>query len=52
MKASLLHDLEFRGRVVAPWRCGAVLRMSKEEGLVAAVNQSVYAALKPYIDGQ
>jgi 2-dehydropantoate 2-reductase len=52
MKASLLHDLENRGRLEAPWLCGAVLRMSKEEGLEAPVNRSVYAALKPYIDGQ
>jgi 2-dehydropantoate 2-reductase len=52
MKASLLHDLENRGRLEAPWLCGAVVRMSEEEGLGAPVNRSVYAALKPYVDGQ
>ena len=52
MKASLAHDLENRGRLEAPWLCGAVARMSDEAGLDAPVNRAVYAALKPYIDGQ
>jgi len=52
MKASLAHDLENRGRLEAPWLCGAVARMSEEAGLDAPVNRAVYAALKPYIDGQ
>jgi 2-dehydropantoate 2-reductase len=51
MKASLAHDLENGGRLEAPWLCGAVARMSKESGMEAPVNRSVYAALKPYIDG-
>jgi 2-dehydropantoate 2-reductase len=52
MKASLLHDLENGGKLEAPWLCGAVSRMSKESGLEAPVNRSVYAALKPHVDGQ
>ena len=52
MKASLAHDLENRGRLEAPWLCGAVARMSEEAGLDAPVTRAVYAALKPYIDGQ
>jgi 2-dehydropantoate 2-reductase len=52
MKASLLHDLENRGKLEAPWLCGAVARMSQEKRLDAPVNRAVYAALKPYIDGQ
>ena len=52
MKASLLHDLENGGRLEAPWLCGAVARMSAESGLEAPVNRSVYAALKPFADGQ
>ena len=52
MKSSLLLDLENRGRLEAPWLCGAVVRMSEEEGLEAPVNRSVYAALKPYLNGQ
>jgi 2-dehydropantoate 2-reductase len=52
MKASLAHDLENRGRLEAPWLCGAVARMAAELGIDAPVNRSVYAALKPYVDGQ
>lgn len=52
MKASLLHDLENRGRLEAPWLCGAVARMSEEAGLQAPVNRAVYAALKPFVNGQ
>ena len=52
MKASLLHDLEAGGRLEAPWLCGAVARMAREAGVDAPVNRSVYAALKPYIDGR
>ena len=52
MKASLLHDLENRGKLEAPWLCGAVARMGNDLGIEAPVNRAVYAALKPYIDGQ
>jgi 2-dehydropantoate 2-reductase len=52
MKASLLHDLENRGKLEAPWLCGAVARMGNDLGLDTRVNRAVYAALKPYIDGQ
>jgi 2-dehydropantoate 2-reductase len=52
MKASLLHDLENRGKLEAPWLCGAVVRMARESGIEAPVNRSVYAALKPYLNGQ
>jgi len=51
MKASLLHDLENGGRLEAPWLCGAVARMSAEAGLDAPVNRSVFAALKPFVNG-
>ncbi|MGH8669336.1 MAG: 2-dehydropantoate 2-reductase [Burkholderiales bacterium] len=52
MKASLLHDLEARGRLEAPWLCGAVARMAREAGLEAPVNRAVYASLKPHLDGR
>jgi len=51
MKASLLHDLEAGKPLEAPWLCGAVARMSAELGLDAPVNRSVYAALRPYVNG-
>lgn len=52
MKASLLHDLEAGGRLEAPWLCGAVARMAREAGLEAPVNRTVYASLKPHLNGR
>ena len=52
MKASMAHDLEAGGRLEAPWLCGAVARMSEEAGLQAPVNRTVYAALKPFVNGR
>jgi 2-dehydropantoate 2-reductase len=51
MKASMAHDLEAGGRLEAPWLCGAVARMARETGTEAPVNETVFAALKPYING-
>jgi 2-dehydropantoate 2-reductase len=51
MKASMAHDLEAGGRLEAPWLCGAVARMARESGIEAPVNATVYAALKPFVDG-
>ncbi|HZR68136.1 MAG TPA: 2-dehydropantoate 2-reductase [Burkholderiales bacterium] len=52
MKASMAHDLEAGGKLEAPWLCGAVARMAREVGLEAPVNATVFAALKPYLDGK
>ena len=51
MKASMAHDLEAGNRLEAPWLCGAVARMARESGIEAPVNATVFAALKPFIDG-
>jgi 2-dehydropantoate 2-reductase len=51
MRASMLHDLEAGNRLEAPWLCGAVARMAGEAGLETPVNRSVYAALKPFVNG-
>jgi 2-dehydropantoate 2-reductase len=51
MKASMAHDLEAGGKLEAPWLCGAVARMARESGIEAPVNATVYAALKPFVDG-
>jgi 2-dehydropantoate 2-reductase len=51
MKASMAHDLEAGGRLEAPWLCGAVARMARETGTEAPVNATVFAALKPFING-
>jgi 2-dehydropantoate 2-reductase len=52
MKASMAHDLEAGGKLEAPWLCGAVARMAREAGIAAPVNETVYAALKPYVNGK
>lgn len=52
MKASMAHDLEAGGRLEAPWLCGAVARMAREAGIDAPVNATVYAALKPFLNGK
>jgi len=51
MRTSLQHDLDNGNRLEAPWLCGAVARMSREAGLDAPVNRTIYAALKPFVDG-
>ena len=51
MRTSMQHDLENGNRLEAPWLCGAVARMSAEAGLEAPVNRTIYAALKPFVDG-
>ncbi len=51
MRTSMQHDLENGNRLEAPWLCGAVARMSAESGLDAPDNRTIYAALKPYLDG-
>ena len=52
MKSSMLHDLEAGRKLEAPWLSGAVARMSREAGLAAPVNSTLYAALKPYCEGR
>jgi 2-dehydropantoate 2-reductase len=51
MRASMLNDLTRGNRLEAPWLAGAVVRMARAAGLPAPVNTTIYAALKPYIDG-
>jgi 2-dehydropantoate 2-reductase len=51
MKASMLHDLEHGNRLEAPWLSGAVVRMGAAAGVPTPVHATLYAAVKPYIDG-
>lgn len=51
MRTSMAHDLDAGNRLEAPWLCGAVARMAREAGIEAPVNATVYAALKPFVDG-
>jgi 2-dehydropantoate 2-reductase len=52
MRASMAQDLEAGGRLEAPWLSGAVARMAAEAGLEAPANRTVFAALKPYLNGR
>jgi len=51
MRASMLNDLTRGNRLEAPWLAGAAARMARDAGLAAPVNATIYAALKPYLDG-
>jgi len=51
MRSSLLNDLVAGNRLEAPWLAGGVARMAAAAGLAAPVNATIYAALKPYVNG-
>jgi len=51
MCPSLLLDLTERRRLEAPWLQGAVVRMAAAAGVEAPVMRTLYASLKPYLDG-
>jgi len=51
MRSSMQNDLAAGNRLEAPWLAGGVARMARESGLAAPVNGTIYAALKPYING-
>lgn len=51
MKSSMLNDLLAGNRLEAPWLSGAVARMAKEAGLAAPVSATLYAAVKPFVNG-
>jgi 2-dehydropantoate 2-reductase len=51
MRSSMLNDLLAGNRLEAPWLSGAVARMAHESGSPAPVHSTLYAALKPYLNG-
>jgi 2-dehydropantoate 2-reductase len=51
MRSSMQNDLAAGNRLEAPWLSGAVARMARETGIAAPVHATLYAALKPYVDG-
>ena len=51
MRSSMLHDLLAGRRLEAPWLCGGVARMAAEQGLPCPVNRTLFAALKPLVNG-
>lgn len=51
MRSSMLNDLTAGNRLEAPWLSGGVARMAREAGRPAPVNATIYASLKPFVDG-
>jgi 2-dehydropantoate 2-reductase len=51
MRASMLGDLASGRRLEAPWLCGRVAGLAAQAGIAAPVNATIYAGLKPYLDG-
>ena len=51
MNSSMLNDLNAGNRLEAPWLSGAVANMAAEAGIAAPVSATLYAAVKPYING-
>jgi 2-dehydropantoate 2-reductase len=51
MRASMAHDLLAGRRLEAPWLCGAVVRRAAAVNLAVPANATVWAALKPFVEG-
>jgi ketopantoate reductase len=51
MRSSMLHDLTAGNRLEAAWLCGRVASLAAEANLPASVNATIYAGLKPYVNG-
>jgi 2-dehydropantoate 2-reductase len=51
MRSSMLNDLVAGNRLEAPWLSGAVAAMAAEAGIAAPVSATLYAAVKPYVNG-
>ena len=52
MRSSMLNDLVAGHRLEAPWLSGRVAQLASQAGIEAPVNRTLYAALKPYVDGR
>lgn len=52
MGSSMQNDLAAGNRLEAPWLCGAVTRMYAARGSEAPINRTLYAVLKPYVNGR
>jgi len=51
MKSSQLVDLAAGRRIEAPWLSGAIARMAAAADLPAPVHATLYAALRPWVNG-
>ena len=51
MRSSMQNDLLNGRRLEAAWLCGRVAAVADGTGLAAPVNATIYAGLKPYVNG-
>jgi len=51
VKSSMLQDLEAGRRLELEALTGAIVRLGREKGVPTPVNETIYAALKPYENG-
>jgi len=51
MRSSMLNDLVAGHRLEAPWLCGRVAGLAAQAGIAAPVNATIYAGLKPFLNG-
>ena len=49
--AAMQGDLIGGRRLEAPWLCGRVAALAMQAGIAAPVNATIYAGLKPYLNG-
>ena len=51
MMASMAHDLIRGNRIELPWLSGKVVALGRELGVPTPVHSTLYAVLKPHVDG-
>jgi 2-dehydropantoate 2-reductase len=51
MMSSMQQDLAAGRRLEAPWLSGAVSRLGREYGIATPVSDTLYAVVKPYVEG-
>jgi len=51
MMASMAHDLIRGNRIELPWLSGKVVALGRELGVPTPVHSTLYAVLKPYVEG-
>ena len=51
MTSSMHYDVTHGKPLELEWLNGAVVRMGRENGVAVSVNQVIYAALRPWVDG-
>ena len=51
MKASMANDLIAGHRLELPWLSGAVVRLGRQHHVPTPIHDTIYAALKPYVNG-